>query len=106
MDERQIVLTIDHVSKQYSIDGIMTDVLSDINLEVRENEFISIVGFSGSGKSTLLRLILGLEPVSAGTISVNGTPVTEPTGACGMIFQEPRLCQWKKKINGLWIRKA
>ena len=50
-------------------------VLSDISLDVRDREFLSLVGPSGCGKSTLLRLIAGLETETSGSISIGGTRV-------------------------------
>ena len=47
-------LSIQNVNKSFTVDGQKVDVLKDINLEIREGEFIAIVGHSGCGKSTLL----------------------------------------------------
>jgi ABC-type glutathione transport system ATPase component len=52
--------------------------LKGITVDVREREFVSIVGKSGCGKSTLLHCIAGLLPVSHGDISINGEPVLKP----------------------------
>ena len=53
-------LSIQNVNKSFTVDGQKVDVLKDINLEIREGEFIAIVGHSGCGKSTLLKIIAGL----------------------------------------------
>src|ERR671914_819647 len=52
-------------------------VMQDIDLDVADGEFIVLVGASGCGKSTLLRMIAGLEPISAGEISIGGRRVNE-----------------------------
>jgi len=65
-------------------------VLKDIDLEVRDGEFVIFVGPSGCGKSTLLRSIAGLEDVSAGEVLINGKDVTvTPPSKRGiaMVFQ-------------------
>lgn len=93
-DSGKTILTIQNVGKEYEIDNSLVEVLSDINVDVREGEFISIVGASGCGKSTLLKLISGLEPATRGEIFIDGQPVTEPMEQCGMAFQEARLCPW------------
>lgn len=64
--------------------------LDRINLDIAEGEFLTIVGPSGSGKSTLIRLLVGIDDVSEGTISLNGTRIdTVPANkrpTC-MVFQ-------------------
>ena len=65
----QIVL--EHVEKVYS-GGVRA--LDDLNLEVREGEFMVLVGPSGCGKSTALRSIAGLEEITGGTISIGTAP--------------------------------
>jgi len=79
-------LQLKSVHKRYGAQ----EVLQDINLEVRDGEFIIFVGPSGCGKSTLLRSIAGLEDVSAGAVLINGKDVTvTPPSKRGiaMVFQ-------------------
>ncbi len=79
-------LQLKSVHKRYGAQ----EVLQDINLEVRDGEFIIFVGPSGYGKSTLLRSIAGLEDVSAGAVLINGKDVTvTPPSKRGiaMVFQ-------------------
>jgi multiple sugar transport system ATP-binding protein len=61
-------IALDHVEKVYS--GGSVKALDDLNLEVREGEFMVLVGPSGCGKSTALRSIAGLEEITGGTISI------------------------------------
>jgi sulfonate transport system ATP-binding protein len=88
------LLRIRGLSKEYVLNNKAIEVLRDINLEVREGEFVSIIGTSGCGKSTLLKIILGLESVGKGMVLFNGIAVTEPSEDRGMVFQEPRLFPW------------
>ena len=90
------ILTIDHLNKTYTVDQKTFEVLRDINLEINEGEFITIVGHSGCGKSTLLKIIAGLESYSDGSVTRNGQPVKGPSPDCGMVFQEHRLLPWLK----------
>ncbi|HEY8930570.1 MAG TPA: ABC transporter ATP-binding protein [Mucilaginibacter sp.] len=60
------MLSLQHISKYYQVGGNKNIVLNDINLEVDEGEFISIMGPSGSGKSTLLNVIGMLDEPSEG----------------------------------------
>ncbi|MEV8337181.1 ABC transporter ATP-binding protein [Leucobacter sp. NPDC077196] len=68
--------------------------LEGVDLEIGTNEFVSIVGASGCGKSTLLSLIAGLEEPSAGTLEVNGMPITGPGRDRGVVFQQATLMPW------------
>jgi iron complex transport system ATP-binding protein len=66
------MIQVEHVDKRF--DG--EQVLEDIGFEVRAGEFLGIIGPNGSGKSTLVRLLSGVEPVSAGSIMLEGKPIT------------------------------
>jgi putative ABC transport system ATP-binding protein len=69
------MLSLQHVSKYYQVGGNRNFVLNDINLEVDEGEFISIMGPSGSGKSTLLNVIGMLDEPTDGYHYFVGNPV-------------------------------
>jgi NitT/TauT family transport system ATP-binding protein len=69
--------------------------LADVNLSVRENEFISIIGPSGCGKTTLLKLIDGLIPYDSGQILISGKQVTAPGPDRAVVFQSFALLPWR-----------
>jgi nitrate/nitrite transport system ATP-binding protein len=69
-------------------------VLRDINLSIRENEFVCIVGRSGAGKTTLISLIAGLIEADAGEIILDGKPIDGPGPDRGVIFQTYSLLPW------------
>ncbi len=88
-EEADYVLRMENVDKRYPIaGGGEKTVLHDIDLRVRQNEFITLVGPSGCGKSTLLRLILGSEPPSAGRVLVDDETVLGPSRERGIVFQK------------------
>jgi peptide/nickel transport system ATP-binding protein len=68
---QDVVLSIDHVDAAYGA----TKVVSDVSLDVRGGETVAVVGESGSGKSTLARVVTGLLPPVAGTVTYKGTPL-------------------------------
>ena len=68
--------------------------LKDINLEVKESEFVVMVGPSGCGKSTLINIIGGLEEATEGEVLIEGKPVTAPGADRGMVFQGYSLFPW------------
>lgn len=69
---RARLLTLEGVSKAYGTGASCTVVLESVDLTIREEEKVSLVGPSGSGKSTLLSLIAGLSRPDAGRISIDG----------------------------------
>jgi NitT/TauT family transport system ATP-binding protein len=82
------VLVITSLCKSYVIDNAEHRVLADISLEAHAGEFLCIVGPSGAGKTTLLRCIAGLISPSSGTVTLDGSRVTEPPGKLGVVFQD------------------
>ena len=75
------------VSKRYE-DGF--EAVKELNLDVRDGEFLVLLGPSGCGKSTTLRMLAGLEEVTEGSVSIDGIVVNHlPAGArgLGMVFQ-------------------
>ncbi|HEX7953209.1 MAG TPA: ABC transporter ATP-binding protein [Burkholderiales bacterium] len=71
-----------------------TVALQDIDLDIGQHSFVTLVGASGCGKSTLLRIIAGLEYHSAGEIIANDRPVTGPGADRAMVFQQYSLFPW------------
>ncbi|MNW27611.1 Aliphatic sulfonates import ATP-binding protein SsuB [compost metagenome] len=76
-------------------------ILSDIDMNVKEGEFVAIVGRSGCGKSTLLRLIAGLEAPSGGSMLLNNLPIDGTAAETRFLFQESRLLSWKTVLDNV-----
>ena len=77
--------------------------LSEINLEIRQGDFISFIGPSGCGKTTLLRVIADLEKPTSGSILVNGVSPEQARlqRAYGYVFQAPALFPWRTVESNL-----
>ncbi len=89
-------LTVDDVTQIFPLDGGGVYVaLKDIDLEIAQGEFISLIGHSGCGKSTLLNLLAGLTQASSGGILMNGRQVTDPGPDRMVVFQNYSLLPWK-----------
>jgi putative ABC transport system ATP-binding protein len=69
------MIRLQGIEKVYRTDRIETVALADVNVEVGEGEFISVMGPSGCGKSTLLNLIGLLDAPTKGTVQINGSPI-------------------------------
>ncbi|MEG1918312.1 MAG: ABC transporter ATP-binding protein, partial [Oscillospiraceae bacterium] len=87
-DLQQVALTYQ------SPDGEVA-ALRDVTFGIEDGEFVSLVGPSGCGKSTLLSIIAGLEPPTAGTVFVDGEPVTGTSSRIGYMPQRDQLFAWR-----------
>ncbi|WP_228526869.1 ABC transporter ATP-binding protein [Noviherbaspirillum soli] len=96
MNKVQIMnkVRIRHLGKVFDGDGKPVTALENISLDVRDNEFVTLVGASGCGKSTLLRILGGLEYRSSGELDSNGQPVNGPGADRAMVFQHYSLYPW------------
>ena len=88
------ILQISQVSKTFAGANGGTVALQATDLNVAENDFITILGPSGCGKSTLLRMVAGLDIPTTGSITLDGRPVTGPGADRGMVFQSYTLFPW------------
>jgi nitrate/nitrite transport system ATP-binding protein len=87
-------LELKNVSKSYPSAAGAACVLSNVNLDIREREFVCVLGFSGSGKTTLISLIAGLTSPDAGVITMRGRPIVGPGPDRGVVFQNYSLLPW------------
>lgn len=82
------------ISKSFeNIEGTV-EVVSHINLDVRENEFIVLLGPGQCGKTTIVNLIAGLELPDSGSVIVDSMPVNAPGPDLGVVFQTTNLFPW------------
>jgi nitrate/nitrite transport system ATP-binding protein len=87
-------LALNNISKSYGSGHNKSDVLSNINLDIKEGEFVAIVGFSGTGKTTLISTIAGLIQPDSGEVTMQGKKVTGPSSERGVVFQSYSLMPW------------
>ena len=90
-------LSIEGVYKAYYTNRRMTEarvVLDDVNINIEEGEFVSIIGPSGCGKTTILNLLAGFERPTKGSVKYNGEEITGPSPERGVVFQEFSLFPW------------
>jgi len=89
-----IKLRAEHVGMVFARDGKTTEVLNDIDLEVREGEFVCLVGPSGCGKSTLLNVMGGFLSPTSGQVRIDGQVVRGPDPRRIFVFQERGVFPW------------
>lgn len=96
------VLEVKNICKTYQAENGEIEALKNINFDINEGEYISIIGPSGCGKSTLLSIIAGLESKTAGEIDIKGK--------IGYMLQKDNLLEWrtiyKNVLLGLEIQKS
>uniref|UniRef100_UPI00358E679F ABC transporter ATP-binding protein n=1 Tax=Crenothrix polyspora TaxID=360316 RepID=UPI00358E679F len=88
------LVELKNVCKSYGEGNNKTTILKDINLSIKQGEFIAIVGFSGSGKTTLISLIAGLIQADSGELLKQNQPITAPGPDRGVVFQNYSLMPW------------
>lgn len=87
-------IIINNVQKVFKTPGKDVIALKDINLEIKQGEFVCLLGPSGCGKSTLLNAVAGFALPSDGEITVEGKNIIGPGPDRGMVFQEYALFPW------------
>lgn len=92
---RKEFLEIENLVKSYpSADGSEFVVLDGVNLSIKEDEFICVIGHSGCGKSTLLKIVAGLEQQTSGSVRLDGKEIRKPGAERMMVFQQYSLLPW------------
>ena len=89
-----VKLSVRNLERVFGEGGSSVTALRDVNLEVRESEFVMIVGPSGCGKTTLINIIGGLDRQTSGEVLLDGKPIDGPGADRGMVFQGYSLFPW------------
>jgi NitT/TauT family transport system ATP-binding protein len=99
------VVKIDQASVVYPAADAPVRALHEVSLDIRQGEFISLIGPSGCGKTTLLRVIADLEPITSGSVLVNGrTPHDARLArAYGYVFQAAALLPWRTVLSNVML---
>ncbi|MGB7076237.1 MAG: ABC transporter ATP-binding protein [Xanthobacteraceae bacterium] len=82
------MLEVKHLRKVYEDSSRTIEAIRDVSFGVGQGELVCIVGPSGAGKTTLLKCIAGLLAPTAGTVVLEGQPVTDPPPSMAVVFQE------------------
>ena len=75
--------------------------VDNVDFALRRGELVCIVGPSGCGKTTLLNAVAGFLPISAGDLTLNGRPITQPGPERAMVFQQPGLLPWRDVLHNV-----
>ncbi|HEY9761270.1 MAG TPA: nitrate ABC transporter ATP-binding protein [Trichocoleus sp.] len=96
-------LQIKQVSKVYPTPKGPYTVLDNINLTVKEGEFVCLIGHSGCGKTTLLNMVAGFNQPTTGDIYLQNEPVVRPGLDRMMVFQNYSLLPWKSAFDNVYL---
>ena len=100
----QCLVRIAGLQKIYKTrDGNDIHALKDINLDIRDAEFISIVGPSGCGKTTLLKILAGILSRTSGDVTMAGRRLSGPSRELGVVFQAPVLLPWRTVLQNVMV---
>ena len=96
-------LSIENVDMRFTTRKGVFEALKDINLSIREGEFVSLIGHSGCGKSTLLNLIAGLTRPTDGALICDGREIAGPGPERGVVFQNHSLLPWLTCFDNVYL---
>lgn len=97
----EVKLAVKGLTKIYDGSNGKVTAIDNVDLEVKESEFVMIVGPSGCGKTTLINMIGGLDVPTSGEILINGKAVAGPGADRGMVFQGYSLFPWLSVIKNV-----
>ncbi|MEB3231454.1 MAG: nitrate ABC transporter ATP-binding protein [Leptolyngbyaceae bacterium] len=100
---REDFLAVEAISKVYPTAKGPLTVLENVNLTIREGEFVCLIGHSGCGKTTLLNMVAGFVEPTVGKIAVNGETVYHPGRDRMMVFQNYSLLPWKTAFENVYL---
>lgn len=92
-----------NLTKRYETSKGPFTVFQNLDLKVREGEFVAVIGHSGCGKSTVLSMVAGLNDISDGAIIVAGKEIDGPGTDRGVVFQAPCLMPWITALGNVLL---
>jgi NitT/TauT family transport system ATP-binding protein len=102
-DSAQPLIVARGLSKTYGTTDAQVTALKNLDFEIYDGEFVSVVGQSGCGKSTLLKVLAGLLPYSDGSVELNGKPLRGSSPEAAVVFQSPVLLPWRTVIENVLL---
>ena len=98
------IIEIKNLHKFYlTTKGEVVHALNDVNLEIKDGEFVSVVGPSGCGKTTLMMILGGLLRKTKGEVLLRNTPVDGPRRDVGVVFQNSVLLPWRTVLENTML---
>lgn len=103
MDGQKIKLSLEHISQSYVLNNKAFDAVRDVNFDVRDCEFLVLLGPGYCGKTVLLNIISGLEEPIQGSVKLDGEELHGSDPRVGMVFQKTSLLPWKTVMENVEV---
>lgn len=97
-------IRLQNIEKIYQTKDEPIVAVQDVSFDIHQSEFIAIVGPSGCGKTTILKMVAGLIPYTAGSITIGETRVESPQTNVGIIFQDSVLLDWRDVLSNVLLQ--
>ncbi len=98
------MIEVSSLNKIYGArEGEQVHALQNVNFDIADGEFITVVGPSGCGKTTLLKILAGILKRSSGRVTIGGKPVDGPNRHVGVVFQSPVLLPWRTVLKNVLL---
>jgi NitT/TauT family transport system ATP-binding protein len=98
------MIAVSNLNKVYQTrEGGQVHALQNVDLRIREGEFVTVVGPSGCGKSTLLKILAGILRRSSGSVRLHDRDVDGPSREIGVVFQAPVLLPWNTVLQNVML---
>jgi NitT/TauT family transport system ATP-binding protein len=97
-------IRLQNLGKVYDTEDGVVEACAEVELDIRQSEFVAVVGPSGCGKTTILKMVAGLVPYSSGSIFVGGKKVERPQTDVGIVFQESILLDWRNVLENVMLQ--
>ena len=102
MDQKnKVILKLENISKSYIVKNDVKLVVDKVSMEVRDNEFLVVLGPGHCGKSVLMNIIAGLETPNAGRLTLDGEELHGSDKRIGMVFQTLNLMPWRTVMGNV-----
>jgi NitT/TauT family transport system ATP-binding protein len=95
------ILKVEQLSAVFQNGDTGLHVLDEVSFNIRESEFVCLLGPSGSGKSTLLRILAGILPYVSGNVYIDGSRLEGPRQGVGVVFQKANLMPWRTVLENV-----
>jgi NitT/TauT family transport system ATP-binding protein len=90
----RVRIAFDRVSVRFPTQSGSMQVVDDVSYQIRDREFVSVIGPSGCGKTTMMNIVAGFMAPSAGSVTLDGKPISGPGPDRGVIFQDYGVFPW------------